>query len=110
MIGCRFLLESAFLYSFLVKHYSSKPTGGTGEEEEEGDQEEEGHGQPNLAREAHESSALLLGSHAKAQLKSRVDELSKMEMFLQVKVNPNGWVAQIISAPQMFFFLTMIKY
>ncbi|KAA1104029.1 hypothetical protein PGT21_007693 [Puccinia graminis f. sp. tritici] len=84
-----FLLESAFLYSFLVKHYSSKPTGGTGEEGEEeegGDHGGDGQGRPNLAREAHESSALLLGSHAKAQLKSRVDELSKMEMFLQVKL------------------------
>ncbi|WAQ89456.1 hypothetical protein PtA15_11A144 [Puccinia triticina] len=77
-----FLLESAFLYSFLVKNYSSKPTGAGDEAEETGAAE----GDPNLASEATENSALLLGSHAKAQLKSRVDELSKMEMFLQVKL------------------------
>jgi len=80
-----FLLESAFLYSFLVKHYSSKPA--RTEPEESGRQQQEGdNGGPNLAPEAHESSSLLVSSQAKAQFKSRVDELSKMEMFLQVKL------------------------
>jgi len=56
-----FLLESAFLYSFLVKHYSSKPA--RTEPEESGRQQQEGdNGGPNLAPEAHESSSLLVSS------------------------------------------------
>ncbi|KAH9451208.1 hypothetical protein KEM48_010615 [Puccinia striiformis f. sp. tritici PST-130] len=83
-----FLLESAFLYSFLVKHYSSKPAGTERRSEEEHihPQEAQEDEVANLSPEAHERSTLLLGSQAKAQLKSRVDELSKMEMFLQVKL------------------------
>ncbi|PLW46714.1 hypothetical protein PCASD_03661 [Puccinia coronata f. sp. avenae] len=83
-----FLLESAFLYSFLVKHYSTKPARTEVEESEQQQHQEEGddEGPINVAPEAHERSSLLLNSHANAQLKSRVDELSKMEMFLQVKL------------------------
>lgn len=68
-----FLLESAFLYSFLVKQYSTRPVGMEEDTDDQG------------LEETNERS-LLLNQSSKAQLKSRVDELSKMEMFLQVKL------------------------